>query len=243
MTVQHTPRTGRRSAARSANDEIPATRPFEIHVAVERLREAVRPYPKAVMFALADEGFSSLFEQLVACLISIRTLEETTLPTARRLFGAARTPAEMVKLTPDRIDALIGQSTFHEPKARQIHEIATVAVERYGGELPADRDALLDLRGVGPKCAALALGIAAGQAWIGVDIHVHRVTNRWGYARGKTPEATMAALEAVLPREYWVEINRLLVPFGKYVCTGTAPKCSACPLNDMCQKLSVTTHR
>lgn len=230
-------------ATRAANEDIPATRPFEIDPAVERLREAVRPFPKAVMFELADEGFSSLFEQLVACLISIRTLEETTLPTARRLFAVARTPAEMAKLTPDRIDDLIHQSTFHEPKARQIHEIAMIAVERYGGELPADRDVLLGLRGVGPKCAALALGIAAGQAWIGVDIHVHRVTNRWGYVRGRTPEATMAALERVLPERYWVEINRLLVPFGKYVCTGTAPKCSTCPLNDLCPKVGVTGHR
>jgi endonuclease-3 len=226
-----------------AADEIPATRPFDIHVAIERLREAVHSLPKAAMFALADEGFSSLFEQVVACIISIRTYEEVTLPTARALFAVARTPAEMVRLTPDEIDRLIGACTFHEPKARQIHAIAQEAVERYDGELPPDRDAILNLRGVGPKCASLALGIAAGQPWIGVDIHVHRVTNRWGYVRTKTPEATMTALEAVLPREYWVEINRLLVPFGKSVCTGTAPRCSSCPLNDICPKVGVPAHR
>jgi endonuclease-3 len=226
-----------------AAQEIPPTRPFDVDLAVERLREAVRPLPKAAMFELADEGYSSLFEQIVACIISIRTYEETTLPTARRLFGVARTPAEMVRLDPDEIDRLIGSCTFHEPKARQIHAIAQEASERYGGELPADRDVLLGFRGVGPKCAALALGIAAGQTWIGVDIHVHRVTNRWGLVRAKTPEATMQALEGVLPRQYWVEINRLLVPFGKSVCTGTAPRCSTCPLSDMCQKHGVTTHR
>jgi endonuclease-3 len=226
-----------------AAQEIPPTRPFDVDLAVERLREAVRPLPKAAMFELADEGYSSLFEQIVACIISIRTYEETTLPTARRLFGVARTPVEMVRLDPTEIDRLIGSCTFHEPKARQIHAIAQEAVERYGGELPADRDVLLGFRGVGPKCAALALGIAAGQPWIGVDIHVHRVTNRWGLVRAKTPESTMEALEGVLPRQYWVEINRLLVPFGKSVCTGTAPRCSTCPLADMCQKHGVTTHR
>ena len=226
-----------------AAQEIPPTRPFDLDRAVERLREAVRPLPKAAMFELADEGYSSLFEQIVACIISIRTYEETTLPTARRLFGVARTPAEMARLDPTEIDRLIGSCTFHEPKARQIHAIAQEVVERYGGELPADRDVLLSFRGVGPKCAALALGIAAGQPWIGVDIHVHRVTNRWGLVRAKTPESTMEALEGVLPRQYWVEINRLLVPFGKSVCTGTAPRCSTCPLADMCQKHGVTTHR
>lgn len=218
-------------------------RPFDIDLAIERLREAVRPLPKAAMFQLADEGFASLFEQLVACIISIRTMEETTLPTARRLFGVARTPAEMARLDPAEIDRLIGMSTFHEPKARQIHAIAQEVVERYGGELPCDHAVLVGFRGVGPKCASLALGIACGQERIGVDIHVHRVTNRWGFARARTPEATMAALEQVLPRPYWVEINRLLVPFGKYICTGTAPHCSTCPLNDMCPKIGVTGHR
>lgn len=223
--------------------DLPATRPFDIDAAVERLREAVRPLPKAAMFQLADEGFTSVFEQVVACMISIRTYEEVTLPTARRLFAIARTPAEMVRLSPEQIDRLIGACTFHEPKSRQIHAIAQIALDQYGGALPADREAMLRLPGIGPKCASLALGIAAGEAGIGVDIHVHRVTNRWGYVEARTPEATMAALEAVLPPPYWLEINRLLVPFGKNVCTGTAPRCSTCPLAEMCQKRGVTDHR
>ena len=195
------------------------------------------------MFQLADEGFNSLFEQVVACIISIRTYEEVTLPTARRLFALARTPAEMVRLSPQEIDELIGACTFHEPKSRQIHTIAQEALDRYDGQLPPDREVIMGLHGVGPKCASLALGIASGQEWIGVDIHVHRVTNRWGYVRTRTPEATMAALETVLPRPYWLEINRLLVPFGKSVCTGTMPKCSSCPLCDLCPKIGVTEHR
>jgi endonuclease-3 len=87
------------------------------------------------------------------------------------------------------------------------------------------------------------LGIACGQPFIGVDVHVHRVTNRWGYVAAKTPEKTLAALEEKLPREHWVEINELLVPFGKHVCTGVAPRCSTCPLDEMCPKIGVTTHR
>jgi len=96
---------------------------------------------------------------------------------------------------------------------------------------------------VGPKCANLVLGIACGAPRIGVDVHVHRVTNRWGYVAAPSPEATMRALEAVLPRKYHVEINELLVPFGKHVCTGRLPRCSTCPVLDYCRQVGVTEHR
>jgi endonuclease-3 len=97
--------------------------------------------------------------------------------------------------------------------------------------------------GVGPKCANLALGIACNAPSISVDIHVHRIVNRWGYVKANSPEQTMLALQETLPARYWITINSLLVPFGKHICTGTAPKCSTCPLLDMCPRLGVTTHR
>jgi len=203
----------------------------------------VRPYPKAALFELYAEGHTSVFEILVACIISIRTRDETTLPVARQLFARARTPAEMSKLSPEEIDELIGECNYHEPKSKQIHEIARRAVAEHGGTLPCEQEVLLSFRGVGPKCANLALGIACNLPLIGVDVHVHRVTNRWGLVRAPTPEKTMAALQEKLPQPYWVEINALLVPFGKHVCTGTAPKCSTCPLLDMCQQVGVTSHR
>jgi len=210
---------------------------------MDRIREAVRPFARAALFELADEGYGSAFEQLVACIISIRTRDEVMLPTARRLFKTARTPAQVLALTPEQIDALIRASSFHEAKARQIHEIARRVVQEHGGELPCDNDVLLSFAGVGPKCANLVLGIACDQPRIGVDIHVHRITNRWGYVAAATPEQTMLALEERLPRRYWVEINRLLVPFGKHVCTGNLPHCSTCPVLDMCRMINVTKHR
>jgi endonuclease-3 len=149
----------------------------------------------------------------------------------------------MRRLSPERIDEAIGESTFHEAKARQIREIARRIVADHGGELPCEPEVLLSFAGVGPKCANLVLGIACGEARIGVDVHVHRVTNRWGYVAAPTPEKTMVALEAKLPKAYWVEINRLLVPFGKHVCTGVRPKCSACPVLDMCRQVGVGEHR
>ena len=221
----------------------PGKVPFDLRVVVPRLRTAVRPLPRAAMFQLAEEGYTSVFEQLVACVISIRTYDETMLVTARRLFAVARTPAEMVKLTPAEIDELIRDCTFHRPKAENIHAIAGRAVNEFGGEVPGDPDVLLSFRGVGPKCANLVLGIACGHPAIGVDVHVHRVTNRWGYVTAPTPEKTMAALHEKLPRRLWVEINALLVPFGKHICTGVRPRCSTCPLLEMCQQVGVTEHR
>jgi endonuclease-3 len=216
---------------------------FDIDLALERISAAVQPWPKAAMFELAELGFDSAFEQLVACMISIRTYDEVTLPIARRLFERARTPAQVSALTPKQIDAFIEKCTFHERKAAQIHEIAGRILNVFNGELPCDPDVLQSFPGVGPKCAHLVLGIACGQPYISVDIHVHRVTNRWGYVKASTPEKTMAALEGVLPKKYWVDINRLLVPFGKHICTGERPKCSACPLLEMCQQIGVKEHR
>jgi endonuclease-3 len=218
-------------------------RRFDIDQAVERIREAVRLYPPAALFALADEGFETPFELLVACIISIRTLDEVTLPCARRLFERARTPTRMRRLAPKTIDAAIGECTFHEAKAQQIHDIALQVAEDYGDALPCDGEVLRSFRGVGPKCANLVLGIACEQACISVDTHVHRVTNRWGYVQTRSPERTMVALEDKLPRAYWVEINRLLVPFGKHICTRKRPRCSTCPLLDMCQQVGVEVSR
>ncbi len=138
---------------------------------------------------------------------------------------------------------MIRPSTFYENKARQLHQLAKRVAEEYGGKLPCDREVLLSFAGVGPKCANLVMGIACGEPFIGVDIHVHRVTNRWGYVATSTPEKTMRALEAKLPRMYWVEINRLLVPFGKHICTGARPKCSTCPMLEMCQQVGVQNPR
>jgi endonuclease-3 len=218
-------------------------RPFDPQEGFTLLEEAIKPYAKAALFELAEEGFGSVFEQTVACILSIRTYDEVSIKAARRLFKEAPTPLALSQLTPEAIDKLIGDCTFHEAKAHQIHTIAIQVVEKYDGIFPCDLEALLSLRGVGPKCAHLVLGIACGQPYIGVDIHVHRVTNRWGYISAKTPEKTLAALEAKLPEEYWIDINRLLVPFGKHICTGNLPKCSTCPLLEMCHQVGVVKHR
>lgn len=222
--------------------EIPGKLPFDVNEVLARVRVAIVPFPAAALFELAEEGHASVFEQLVACILSTRTRDETTVAVARRLFAAAPTPEAMSRLGPSAIDALIEPSTFHEPKALQIHAIARRAVE-LGGTLPCDPAVIEAFHGVGPKCAGLVLGIACGQPRIAVDVHVHRVTNRWGYVRTTSPEQTMAALEKKLPRDHWIAINRLLVPFGKHVCTGSRPRCSTCPVLAFCRQVNVGEHR
>ena len=221
-------------------------RPFDLDEMFQRIRVAVAPFRKAAMFELAERGYGSVFQVLVGCIISIRTLDEVSLPTALNLFEHADTPQKIARLPARKIDQLIHACSFHEPKSRQIRGIAQRTVEEFGGELPCDFDVLTSFHGVGPKCANLAMGIAcASQPGVGisVDVHVHRVTNRWGLVHAPTPEKTMAALRDVLPQKYWVQINALLVAFGKQVCTGTSPRCSTCPVLAYCRQVGVTTHR
>ncbi|MCB8926936.1 MAG: endonuclease III [Ardenticatenaceae bacterium] len=212
---------------------------FDISLVMERVEEAVRPFPKAAMFELAEKGHDSPFEQLIGCILSIRTYDEVSLPVSLKLFARANTPQQIAEMDVAEITKIIRRSSFSERKAEQIKAIAQQLVAEYGGELPCDRELLLSFNGVGPKCANLALGIACDQRVISVDIHVHRITNRWGYVAEKTPEKTMEALQTTLPEKYWIEINRLLVPFGKHICTASHPRCTTCPIVAMCQQIGV----
>lgn len=220
-----------------------AKQPFDIDEVMRRVRDAVVGFPDAAMFALRELGYGTLFQQLVACIISIRTTDEVSLPTSLALLERAPTPADIAALEISDIDAAIRSASFHGPKAAQIHAIARRAIDEFDGELPADPDVLRSFAGVGPKCANLALGVGRGMKRISVDVHVWRVVNRWGYVAGRTPEATVGALERVLPKRYWIEINRRLVPFGKHICTGVRPKCSSCPVLQYCRQVGVTEHR
>ena len=235
--------TKRAASPRAAPASRGVTRAFDVHTVMRRIRKAVAGFPDAAMFALREQGFGSVFQQLVACIISIRTMDEVSLPTALALLKRAPTPARMLRLDVAEIDRLIHASSFHGAKAKQIHAIARRADEEFEGELPADPVVLQSFAGVGPKCANLALGVAAAVPRISVDVHVWRVVNRWGYVSAATPEKTEQALERVLPRKYWIEINRLLVPFGKHICTGVRPKCSVCPVLEYCRQVGVTEHR
>lgn len=216
---------------------------FDIHTVLQRIEAAVQPFPKAALFELYERGYTSLYEQLLACIISIRTYDETTTPLAEALFAVARTPIAIHQMPAEELFQIIHKSTFPEQKVENIKLLTAQILNDYNGETPADFEKLTAFRGVGPKCANLALGIATGEASISVDVHVHRVTNRWGYVATKQPEQTMKVLQQTLPKAYWITINRLLVPFGKHICTGNLPKCSTCPVLEFCEQVGVERHR
>ncbi len=218
-------------------------KPYDLDKMLQLIETAVASYPKAAMFQLYEEGFTSLFEQLISCVISIRTLDETTIPVSRRLFAKAGNAKQMAALHKDELMQLINGTTFAYQKVNTILAIAKKAEKEYDGSLPADYTVLTSFSGVGPKCANLALGVATKSAAISVDIHVHRVVNRWGFIETTQPEQTMLALEKKTNKKKWIDINRLLMPFGKHICTGKAPHCSTCPVLDYCRQKGVTTHR
>lgn len=216
---------------------------FNIDEALKRIEHLSADLPMAAMFELAEDGYDSVFHQLVGCILSIRTRDEVSLPTARKLFERASDPAAVASLSEEELAGIISSSSFHERKTRQIQAIAEAAVNEHDGELPCDEETLLAFNGVGPKCANLTLGIACGLPRISVDIHVHRVTNRWGYVDTNTPEQTLRALEEKLPEEHAIDLNRLVMPFGKQICTGRSPNCSTCVLLDMCPQIGVENAR
>jgi endonuclease III len=218
-------------------------KPFNLSIVLKRIEKAVKPYPKAAMFELYERGYTTVFEQLISCIISIRTLDETTIPLSEKLFKTARTPKELLKLSPKKLEEILHGATFPGQKAYTMIGIAKAAIELYGGELPADFEKLTGLKGVGPKCANLALGVAHKQAAISVDVHVHRVTNRWGFIQTTLPEQTMLELEKKVAKQKWIDINRLLMPFGKHICTSRLPHCSTCPVLEYCKQVGVTSHR
>jgi endonuclease-3 len=218
-------------------------RAFDIHEVLRRIRQEVKRFADAAMFDLAAQGYATPFHQLAACIISVRTRDEVSLPAALRLYEAAPTPEAISRLSVKKIAELIKPASFYETKAYNISDLAKRVVAQYGGHLPCDFEVMTSFRGVGPKCANLTLGIACGATEISVDVHVDRVTNRWGFVRAATAAATRRALEEKLPRKYWVEINRLRVPFGKHICTGRLPKCSVCPVLEYCKQVGVTAHR
>jgi len=183
------------------------------------------------------------FRVLTACLLSLRTKDETTGPASERLFALADTPAAMLRLSASRIERAIFPVGFYRTKARVILGVCRDLLEHFGSRVPDTIDELLTLKGVGRKTANLVVTVGFGKPGICVDIHVHRISNRLGYVRTRAPEETEVALRARLPRRYWIGYNDLLVSFGQNVCVPVSPKCSICPVRGLCPRVGVTRSR
>ncbi len=180
---------------------------------------------------------------MISCLLSLRTQDATTDAASARLFVLARTPPAMLRLPRRTIERAIFPVGFYRTKARTILEVSRAIVEEHAGKVPSDLDRLLELKGVGRKTANLVITLAFRKYGICVDTHVHRISNRWGYVRTKTPHETEMRLRDRLPRRHWRVYNDLLVAFGQNLCHPTSPWCSRCPLDDVCARVGVTRSR
>ncbi|MCD6167819.1 MAG: endonuclease III [Caldisericia bacterium] len=183
------------------------------------------------------------FRVLISCLLSLRTKDEVTLKASERLFSVAKTPQEFLNLPTKKIEELIYPVGFYRVKAKRIKEISKIIIERYGGKVPDNLEELLTLPGVGRKTANIVITQGFNKYGIAVDTHVHRVSNRLGLVKTKTPEETEVKLREIIPKKYWIELNDLFVSFGQNICTPISPRCSICPISKYCDKVGVKTHR
>ena len=190
-----------------------------------------------------SEQHRSAFHVLVSCIISLRTKDAVTAAASARLFSRAGSPREMVCLKTAEIADLIYPAGFYRTKAEQIYEICQKLLVEYDGTVPDRIEDLLRFKGVGRKTANLVMTLGHGLQGICVDIHVHRITNRWGYVSAKTPDQTEHLLRGKLPAEYWIKINDLLVCYGQNRCYPVSPACSRCRLADYCDRVGVLRSR
>ncbi len=209
---------------------------------IARLRREV-PRWRPTAIGQMSERSRDPFRVLIACLLSLRTKDETTGPASERLFALADTPEKMLRLAPEQIERAIFPVGFYRTKARVVLGISRDLIERFGGEVPNRIDALLTLKGVGRKTANLVVTQGFNKPGICVDTHVHRISNRLGYVRTGNPEKTEVALRAKLPRRYWIGYNDLLVSFGQNICLPVSPRCSECPVRASCPRVGVKHSR
>ncbi len=183
------------------------------------------------------------FKILISCLLSLRTQDKNTEIASNRLFAQATTPQQIIKMPLRKLEKLIFSSGHYHKKARVLKHVSHEILERFGGKVPCDKEELLSIKGIGPKTANIVLSFAFGKEVLPIDTHCHRIPNRLGWVKTKTPEQTEKALEKILPRKYWREFNGVFVLFGKTICVPISPKCSECPVRVYCKRVGVIRSR
>ncbi len=214
----------------------------ELPEAFRRLRAAAKNWVVPMVYDMKLQG-ATPYEILIASLLSARTLDTVTTQVYPGLFKIANTPEKMVRLSEADIEKLIHRVAFSSAKAKQIKALSQILIDKYNSNVPETIEELDELPGVGRKIANLTVTMAFDQPGITVDVHVHRIVNRWGYVRTKTPDETELILRDKLPNRYWIEINGLLIPFGQNICRPTSPLCSQCMIFEYCERVGVTKSR
>lgn len=206
----------------------------DIDKIVSLLKDAKQPQSE---FVRLMDSFKNPYLVLIACILSLRTNDKTTYPATLRMLELAKTPKEMKNVSQEELAKAIYPVGFYENKAKQIIELSKTIDEELGGKVPDEIEDLIKFKGVGRKTANLVLSLGFNKPAICVDVHVHRIFNRLGYIKTKTPEETEFALREKLPQKYWIDINTLLVTHGQNVCKPVKPKCLECPIAGYCAKI------
>ncbi len=216
------------------------SRTLPIPQVMRALSRAIEDHELPAIEKIAVARQRHAFHVLISTLLSARTQDATTHAASERLFGVADTPAAMAALTARQIEKLIYPVSFYRNKARHVRATCRLVLERFGGQVPSTMDRLLTLPGVGRKTANLVLILAfASRDNICVDTHVHRISNRLGWVKTKTPEQTEQALYRVADRRWWADINLYLVTWGQNVCRPIRPRCAACVISRWCPRVGV----
>jgi len=183
------------------------------------------------------------FKILISCLLSLRTQDKNTEIASKKLFAVADTPKKILALPTAKLEKLIYSSGYYKNKAKTIKHVSKVILEEFNGKVPKTREELMSMKGIGPKTANIVLAFAFGKKVLPIDTHCHRIPNRLGWIKTKTPEQTEAELNKILPKKYWAEFNSTFVQFGKKICQPISPLCSTCPINDYCPRIGVVRSR
>lgn len=186
-------------------------------------------------FVKMMETFHDPFKVLICCILSLRTNDLTTYPCSLRMLEIGTKPEDFLNVDVETLTKAIYPVGFYKNKAQQILDISRDLVENYGSKVPASIDELVKFKGVGRKTANLVMAKGFDIPAICVDVHVHRISNRLGWVKTKTPEETEMALRKLLPEKYWLDINTILVTFGQNLCRPTKPMCEKCPVAEFCE--------
>ena len=208
------------------------------------LKQELRKYQQPIVSRSKHDIPNTPFVTLISCLLSLRTKDEVTEQASRRLLTKYNTPKKIIALPEQRIASLIYPVGFYKTKAKRIKEISRTLLERYDGKVPDDFDELLKLKGVGRKTVNIVMVYGHKKhGFLPIDTHCHRIPNRLGWIKTKTPEETEQDLKKILPERYWDDFNELFVTFGQTICVPVSPFCSRCPVEPYCKKIRVTTSR
>jgi endonuclease III len=183
------------------------------------------------------------FRILISCLLSLRTQDKNTEIASKKLFEVADTPEEIINLPLKQLEKLIFSSGYYKNKARTIKHVSEIILKDYNGKVPDTREELESIKGIGPKTANIVLAFAFGKNVLPIDTHCHRIPNRLGWVKTKTPVQTEIELGKILPEEYWADFNAIFVQFGKTICAPISPKCSICPVKEYCPRIGVSKSR